>query len=153
MTNRFAVDLAPYKIEVVQGNFISREQVQALKAGMSRQQVRDLMGTPLLASVFHADRWDYIFTLRRQGVAPQSRRLTVYFQGDVLTRFEGDDMPTEAEFITQLNPRMKTGKPVLLEASEESLSKFPAQKLPASDPAAAAPLPPVYPPLEAAPAR
>ncbi|MDP3139281.1 MAG: outer membrane protein assembly factor BamE, partial [Burkholderiaceae bacterium] len=92
MTNRFAIDLAPYKIEVVQGNFISREQVQALKPGMSRQQVRDTLGTPLLASVFHADRWDYVFTLRRQGVPPQARRLTVYFQGDALARFEGDEM-------------------------------------------------------------
>lgn len=152
MSNRFAADLSPYKIEVVQGNFISREQVQALRVGMSRQQVRDTLGTPLLASVFHADRWDYVFTLRRQGVPPQARRLTVYFQGDALARFDGDEMPTEAEFVTQLNVR-KTGKPVPLEASEESLSKFPAQKAPAADPAADAPLPPVYPPLEAASSR
>src|SRR4029079_6304680 len=60
--------ITPYKIEIVQGNFVSKEQVAALKPGMSRQQVRDILGTPLVTSVFHADRWDYVFTLKRQGV-------------------------------------------------------------------------------------
>lgn len=46
----------PYKNDVVQGNFVSREQVEFLKPGMTRQQVRDVLGTPLVASVFHADR-------------------------------------------------------------------------------------------------
>ena len=65
---RFADSITPYKVEVVQGNFVSKEQVEALKPGMSRQQVRDILGTPLVTSVFHGDRWDYVFTLKRQGV-------------------------------------------------------------------------------------
>ena len=52
----------------MQGNFVSKEQVEALRPGMSRQQVRDILGTPLVTSVFHADRWDYVFTIKRQGV-------------------------------------------------------------------------------------
>ena len=51
--------VTPFRVEVVQGNFVSKEQVQALRAGMSRNQVKDILGTPLIASVFHSDRWDY----------------------------------------------------------------------------------------------
>ena len=59
--------VTPYRIEVVQGNFVSKEQVQALRPGMTRNQVKEILGTPLIASVFHADRWDYAFTIRRKG--------------------------------------------------------------------------------------
>ena len=84
----------PYKNDVVQGNFVSREQVEFLKPGMTRQQVRDVLGTPLVASVFHADRWDYVFTLERRGAELQRYRLTVYFNGDLMDRVTGDTMPT-----------------------------------------------------------
>ncbi|MBM3387107.1 MAG: outer membrane protein assembly factor BamE, partial [Betaproteobacteria bacterium] len=80
----------PYVPEVLQGNVVSREQRQYLRLGMSRAQVRDVLGTPLLTSLFHADRWDYAFAIRRQGVAEQKFHLTVFFQGDALSRIEGD---------------------------------------------------------------
>ena len=64
-TRNFASRLSPYQVEVVQGNFVSREQMALLKPGMTRLQVRDLLGSPLVTSVFHADRWDYVFTLKR----------------------------------------------------------------------------------------
>lgn len=142
--------ITPYKVEIVQGNFVSKEQVQALQPGMSRQQVKDLLGTPLLTDMFHADRWDYVFTLKRQGVEPQSRKLTVFFKNDVLERFEGDEMPSEAEFVAALSSGRKPGKVPVLEASEESLKKFPAAPPPAdATPSSSAPLPTSYPPLEA----
>ena len=148
-TQRFAGSLAPYKVEIVQGNFVSREQVEALTPGMSRQQVRDVLGTPLLASVFHGDRWDYVFTLRRQGVEPQARRLTVFFKGDTLERFEGDTMPSEAEFVAALDKKARGGKVPTLEASEEQLRKYSGPpSAGANPPAEPAPLP-SYPPLEA----
>ena len=50
--------LEPYKVPIVQGNVVTREQVAVLRPGMSRIQVRDILGTPLLTSVFHAHRWD-----------------------------------------------------------------------------------------------
>ena len=151
-TQRFASSLTPYKVEVVQGNFVSKEQVDALKPGLTRQQVRDTLGTPLVASMFHNDRWDYVFTLRRQGVEPQSRKLTVYFKGDVLERFEGDTMPSEAEFVATLGSKRSKAKVPVLEASEDSLKKYAGRS--SVQPEAAPELPPAvnYPPLEA-PAR
>ena len=154
-THRIADSITPYKVEVVQGNFVSREQVEALKPGMSRQQVREVLGTPLITSVFHGDRWDYVFTLKRQGVEAQSRHLAVFFKADVLERFEGDTMPSEAEFVATLDNKRKNAKVPVLEASEESLKQFPASRspAPAGDAPAAEPPPAAsYPPLEA-PAR
>lgn len=147
--------ITPYRMEIVQGNFVSKEQVAALKPGMARQQVRDILGTPLVVSVFHADRWDYVFTLKRQGVEPQSRKLVVFFKDDVLDRFEGDEMPSEAEFVAQLDVRSKGGKVPVLEASPESLQKFaPAAKTGDAPATPALQTPPAtsYPPLES-PAR
>ena len=150
MSQGIAGVVTPYKVEVVQGNFVSREQVEALKPGMSRQQVRDILGTPLLASVFHSDRWDYVFTLKRQGVKTQERKLAVFFKGDALERVEGDSMPSEAEFVATLDNKRKGAKVPPLEANEEALNRFSAGK-PAAPAAAAAALPPPaasYPPLE-----
>lgn len=145
--------ITPYKVEVVQGNFVSKEQVAALKPGMSRQQVREILGTSLLNDVFHANRWDYVFTIRRQGVDPQERHLTVFFNGELLDRFEGDEMPSEEEFVATLDTRKKAGKVPQLEASEDELKKFAPAKDEKADAAASAsvpPLPAAYPPLEAA---
>ena len=146
--SRLVNTLKPYRMDVVQGNVVTREQVAALQPGMSRLQVRDILGTPLLASVFHADRWDYVFTLRRQGVEPQSRKVTVFFKNNLLERFEADPLPSEAEFAATLDSKAPAKVP-LLEATPESLEKFP---VPAQAPQAQ-PLPPLpasYPPLEPA---
>ena len=126
-----------------------------LKPGMARTQVKDLLGTPLLASVFHADRWDYVFTLRRQGVASQVYKYAVFFKGDQLERFEGDTMPSETEFIASLINTRKLGKVPVLEATEVQLKAsekpFVAPALPATPAgtiAAEQPQPAAYPPLE-----
>lgn len=154
---RLATAVTPYRIEVVQGNFVSREQVEQLKPGMSRTQVRELLGTPLVTSLFHADRWEYVFTLRRQGLEVQTRRLSVVFKGESLDRFEGDEMPAEAEFVAHLDSRRKGDRIPVLEASEETLRKAggPAESpradaSPAPAAVAEAPAAPAsYPPLEA----
>lgn len=152
-TRGMADALTLYKPEVVQGNFISSEQVGALRPGMTRLQVRDILGTPLMASLFHGDRWDYVFTMQRQGVEPQHYRLSVFFQGDALARFEGDTMPSESEFVQRISRDRKLKVPVL-EATPEQLAKFPSS--PGADaPADAAPPTPSapggsYPPLEPA---
>ncbi len=140
-----------YKPEVVQGNFVSREQVQALRAGMPRQAVRDVLGTPLVTSLFHAERWDYAFTIRRQGAEPQQRRFSVFFKGDALDRIEGDALPTEAEFAAKLDNRRPPTKLRDLKATEADLAKFPSKPVPAKDsvqPAVTAGSV-SYPPLEA----
>lgn len=140
--------LEPYRVPVVQGNVVTREQAGALRPGMSRIQVRDILGTPLLASVFHADRWDYVFTLKRQGLESQARRVTVYFKGEVLDRFEADALPSETEFVASLG-RQVTPKVPVLEAALEKLQEFPAPA-PAPQAQPLPPLPASYPPLEPA---
>ena len=150
--------ITPYKIDVIQGNFVSKEQVEALKVGMTRAQVKDVLGTPLVSSLFHTDRWDYVFTLKRQGVEPQSFKYAVFFKGDQLERFEGDAMPSNAEFIASLVNRRKIGKIPVLEATEEQLKA--AEKPSASGAAAGSSTTPTaapagapsvtYPPLESA---
>lgn len=140
--------VSPYRFDRVQGNVITREQLAVLKAGMTRSMVKDVLGTSLLTSVFHSDRWDYVFTFRRQGAESQNRRVTVFFKGDVLDHYDSDDLPTEAEFVATLKSIPTQGKLPPLEASAESLQKFPpatppaAPALPAAKPAAD------YPPLE-----
>lgn len=153
-SRRLADAITPYKVEVVQGNFVSKEQVEALRKGMTEEQVRNILGTPLVTSLFHGARWDYVFTLRRQGVAPQQRRLTVYFKDGLLDRHEGDAMPSESEFVATLDKNRKPGKVPRLEATQEELRRFgsgrpaaaPVQPAPPAAPAAN------YPPLES-PAR
>ena len=150
--------ITPYKVDVIQGNFVSKEQVQQLQAGMTRDQVKAVLGTPLMASLFHADRWDYVFTLKRQGVEPQSFKYTVFFKGDQLERFQGDTMPSEAEFISTLSNKRKLGKVPVLEATEEQLktaekspaTKAKAEATPDSANVPASPLNTTYPPLESA---
>ena len=153
-TRQFVGALAPYKMEVVQGNFVSQEQVEALKPGMAREQVKDILGTSLLQDVFHADRWDYVFTMRRQGTEPQARKFTVYFKADVMDHIEGDTMPSESEFVGLLAKSHPVKSVPLLEASEDRMKSFPAPVAPAATAAAAAAvLVTTYPPLEASAAQ
>lgn len=117
--------ISPYRFDRVQGNVVTREQAAALKPGMTRNAVKDILGTPLLTSVFHADRWDYVFTLSRQGAPQQARHVTVFFKGDTVDRFEADELPTEAEFVATLKSMPKIDKLPSMEASEEKLQQFP----------------------------
>jgi len=94
----------PYVPDVVQGNFISSEQYAKLKLGMTREQVRQVLGTPLLASYFHANRWDYVFEFKRAGqVVGKERRVTVFFDGDKVVKFDGDALPTEVEMVAEID--------------------------------------------------
>ena len=145
--------ITPYKADVIQGNFISKEQVNALTVGMSRSQTKDVLGTPLLTSLFHEARWDYVFTLKRQGAEPQAYKYTVFFEGDRLVRFEGDAMPSEAEFLTKLDNKRKLGAVPVLEATDVQLkaSEKPATTARSAAPVVAVPSAPqavTYPPLE-----
>jgi len=155
-THSIADAITPYKVEIVQGNFVSKEQVGALKPGMTRLQVRDILGTPLITDAFHRDRWDYVFTIRRQGVPPQELKLAVFFKGDELDRWDGDPMPSEADFVATLDNKRKGATVPELQASEDKLRRFAEEnKQPEQPPAPATPPAPVtasYPPLEA-PAR
>jgi len=141
--------VTPYRIEVVQGNVVTREQVALVKPGQTRAQVRDALGSPLLTDPFHADRWDYVFTIRRQGAAPQLRRVIVRFKDEALVSIEGaDDLPGEREFVASIDTARNRRNPPQLVLSDEQIKALP---VPARPPAAE-PEPPVpsrtYPPLE-----
>ena len=85
--------LTPYKIDIQQGNFVTQEMVAELKPGMSREQVRTALGTPLLTDIFHANRWDYVYSKVAADGTTEKRKLAVFFDGDKLVRVEGDVVP------------------------------------------------------------
>jgi outer membrane protein assembly factor BamE len=139
--------ITPYRIDIVQGNAITKEQAAAIKPGLSRLQVRDVLGTPLVADPFHANRWDYIFTLRRPGTEVQRRSVIVTFEGDVVKSIVAPDLPSEREFVASIS-RFKNIREQKLELSADERAALP---LPAKR--AAPPVEPVgpvreYPPLE-----
>ncbi len=145
--------VTPYRLEIVQGNVVTQEMAARLKPGMSRAQVRDLLGTPLLTDIFHADRWDYVFTIRRQGAAYQQRRVTVLFDGDTMKSFEADELPDEREFVASIDTRRSDGKIPKLALDEAELRALPIPTKPAATTPGATPQGAArsYPPLEAAP--
>ena len=81
-----------YRIDVQQGNVLNQEMVAQLRPGQTRDQVRFLLGTPMLIDMFHADRWDYVYRLQKGSTgAVETRRFTVFFDGDgKLYRVAGD---------------------------------------------------------------
>jgi outer membrane protein assembly factor BamE len=147
--NLFGV-IAPYRAEVVQGNVVTQEMLAALRPGLTRDQVRATLGSPLLADAFHADRWDYVFTIRRQGTVPQQRRVSVFFTGDRLARHEADALPSERDFVASIDAARVDRSPPALQLTEAQLRALPPAR--AVAPAAEAASGPLrrYPPLEAA---
>ncbi len=84
-----------YRINVEQGNIVTQEMVDQLKPGMSRRQVRYILGTPLVNDTFNQNRWDYTYVLRNGRQIIEQSTLTVFFEGDNLVRIEGDLAPTD----------------------------------------------------------
>ncbi len=84
-----------YRIDVEQGNIITQDMVDQLKPGMTRRQVRFILGTPLVEDSFNRSRWDYIYTLRNGFDTLEQQRLSVYFDGDALSHFSGNFRPAE----------------------------------------------------------
>lgn len=85
--------VTPYRMVIQQGNFISPEMVAQLKPGMTREQVRFVLGTPLVTDVFHADRWDYVFYRELPNGKREQRNLSVVFEDGKLARVIGDLLP------------------------------------------------------------
>lgn len=117
-----AFSLTAYKIEIQQGNFVTQEMVAKLQPGMTRSQVRFVLGTPLLTDIFHNDRWDYVYYLEKDGRRLEERKLVAVFSGEKLVRIEGDVVPAAEP----------AGKP----AAKEPAAKEPAAKEPAKAEAA-----------------
>jgi outer membrane protein assembly factor BamE len=88
--------IAPYRIEIQQGNYVSQDMVAKLKRGMSPEQVRFVLGTPLLTDMFHPNRWDYVFYRERPNKTREERRISVFFENNRLVRVTGDVVPEAA---------------------------------------------------------
>ena len=89
-----------YKIDIEQGNIVTQKMVDQLQPGMTKSQVRYIMGTPLLKDTFHPNRWDYVHTMQRDGEKRTEKRLTLYFKDGKLAYFTGDFLPTGAKKAT-----------------------------------------------------
>jgi outer membrane protein assembly factor BamE len=147
--NRLFGIITPYRMEIVQGNAVTSDQVGRLRPGMPRDQVLEVLGTPLVASLFHAERWDYVFLIRRRGAEPQRRSVVVWFKDDRLDRVEApDDLPSEREFVADISNVRPRSVPVLA-LTPEQRAALPVPARPPAPPAAE-PMGPVreYPPLE-----
>jgi outer membrane protein assembly factor BamE len=144
--------VTPYRMVIQQGNFISQEMVAQLKPGMTREQVRFVLGTPLVSDIFHADRWDYVFFRELADGRKEQRNLSVVFEKDKLARVLGDLMPAQgaAPQATGFEPLTKPeAKPVAKPAAEAPKPVAEAPK-----PVAEAPKPvPVAPQPAAEPAK
>jgi len=98
-----------YRIDVEQGNIVTQELADQLKPGMSRRQVRFILGTPLVQDTFNQDRWDYPYVKRNGDEVLSSSRLTVQFSGDALVRVSGDYLP--AAWRSEPAPAVDAGAP------------------------------------------
>ena len=82
--------ITPYKPEIQQGNYLSQETIAQLKPGMSKEQVRFILGTPLITDVYHADRWDYVYWREAENGKREERRIAIFFNEGKLDRIQGD---------------------------------------------------------------
>jgi outer membrane protein assembly factor BamE len=86
--------ITPYRMEIQQGNFVSQEMVSQLKPGMTREQVRFILGTPMVTDIFHSERWDYVYWRESSDGRREQRKLTVLFEKGQLARLDGDVVPS-----------------------------------------------------------
>jgi outer membrane protein assembly factor BamE len=78
-------------MEIQQGNYVTQEMAAGLKPGLTRDQVRFILGTPLVNDIFHEDRWDYVFVRQRANSSEvEQRRIAVFFEDGKLKRVDGD---------------------------------------------------------------
>ena len=106
----------PYRMDIQQGNYISQDMVAQLKIGMTKEQVRYVLGTPLVADIFHADRWDYVYYYDPRRGQRESRKIAVVFENGKLTRLLGDVVAADQSaaprgVAPQAVPRDESPKP------------------------------------------
>jgi outer membrane protein assembly factor BamE len=107
---RFFGIFSPYRVNIQQGNFVSKEMISQVKEGMTTDQVAFALGTPLLTDMFHAGRWDYVFRLQKGNGEVTSSRVSVFFKDNLVTRIEGGDLPTEADYLARISGGDKEAK-------------------------------------------
>jgi len=86
-----------HKIPLQQGNVITQKMIDQLQPNMTKSQVRFILGTPLVTDSFHQNRWDYYYSIDDRIDPERRERISVYFEGDTLSRFTGDFVPSTTE--------------------------------------------------------
>ncbi len=124
--------LSPYKMDIRQGNYVTPEMREKLKLGMSKQQVRYVLGTPMVSDAFHGNRWDYIYSLEQRGEVVEKQRLTLYFEGENLVRMDDGRQPGQA--APAIAPQPVAAPPVA--ATPDVVAVPPPQPVAKADPAA-----------------
>jgi len=113
--------IAPYRIDINQGNFVTQEMVVQLKLGQTREQVRFILGTPLVTDLFHADRWDYVYRFQPGQGEVQQRRFIVFFEDGKLVRVGGDVIANTKDAATVVeSPKIRV---IEIAPSEENSKK------------------------------
>ncbi|MES2012240.1 MAG: outer membrane protein assembly factor BamE [Pseudomonadota bacterium] len=84
----------PYKLDVQQGNVVTSKMLLQLRPGMTKSQVRFIMGTPLIQDSFHGNRWDYVYQMRENGKITEQRRVILDFENELLKAVRGDVVPS-----------------------------------------------------------
>lgn len=128
--------VTPHKIDIQQGNYVTQEMVAKLKPGMTRSQVRFILGTPLVVDPFRTDRWDYVYLYKKGGTVTEQRRIAVIFKDDKLERIEGDVVPAKTPAAMEGSASRGPAKPA--GAQPKPQPGAPGQPQ-AAKPAAAAP--------------
>ena len=96
--------LTPYRLPIQQGNIVSAESLAKLKSGMSKNQAAQILGTPLVNDVFHANRWDYVHYLSKRGNMSEQNHIALIFEDEKLSRLVGDGVPALAPMAEQELP-------------------------------------------------
>jgi len=102
--------LQPYRVDLPQGNYLTRETVDRVQEGMTREQVRFLLGTPLLRDLFHPDRWDYVFRYKFPNGDVEQRKVTIRFRDDRVAAVEADPLPQREDPSDPALPGYKPGE-------------------------------------------
>jgi outer membrane protein assembly factor BamE len=119
--------LKPYRPDMVQGNFISKEQLEKLKLGMNRDEVKVILGTPLIISVMHPNHWNYVFAFKRgETQLVEQRQVTLIFEKDLLKKINADDLPTEYELIAEIDGIKASRRPQRKAVAQELESQHAA---------------------------
>jgi outer membrane protein assembly factor BamE len=119
--------IGPHRIDVQQGNALDQDNLARLKTGLSRSQVRFLLGTPLIVDPFRDDRWDYVYVFHKAGRLTEQKRVSLFFEGDLLARIEGDLPVAEQEQDLALPPAASVGAQATAPVAAETGSIAPAQ--------------------------
>ncbi len=105
--------IKPYKLDVQQGNVVTSKMLLQLRPGMTKSQVRFIMGTPLIQDSFHGNRWDYVYQMREGGKIKEQRRVILDFENELLKTVRGDVIPAGSDASKASEPEAPTGTRVV----------------------------------------